>query len=367
MKEKRGAFDYTYFMTVMILLTFGLIMVFSASSPTSYYTYNNSYMVVQKQLLWVLLGLVAMFVMASIDYRVLKRFALPLLITSIVLLLLVPIIGIEVKGAKRWLGFGSLRFQPSEIAKIAVIIYFSYSLSQIGDKIKNFMVLWKPYLIILGIFSGLLMLEPHFSGTIVICAIGVLIMIIAGARLSHFALLSIPAIVGGIALVFFEPYRMKRITSFLDPLADKLGSGWQITQSLYAIGSGGLFGLGLGRSRQKFLYIPEPQNDFIFSILCEELGFIGAVFLLILFLILIWRGIKIAVDAPDTFGSLVAFGITALIAVQVLINVAVVSASMPVTGMLLPFFSAGGSSMIFLLGSMGIMLNISRYSKKNRG
>ena len=364
MKQKRGAFDYTYFMTVMILVTFGLIMVFSASSPDSYYTYNNSYLIVQKQLLWVVVGLVAMFIMASIDYRILKRFATPILVISFVLLLLVPIAGVEVKGAKRWLGIGTLTFQPSELAKLGVIIYFSYSLSQIGTKIRDIKTLFFPYLTILAAMSGLLLIEPHFSGTFVIVITGLAILFIAGARGQFFGAMGLIGAVGGAALILFEPYRWKRITAFMNPLADKLGSGWQITQSLYAIGSGGLFGVGLGRSRQKFLYIPEPQNDFIYSILCEELGYIGAIFVMLLFVILIWRGIKIAITAPDTFGSLMAFGITILMAIQVVINIAVVTASMPITGMPLPFFSAGGSSMLFLLAAVGIMLNISRYSKK---
>jgi len=365
--KKRGPFDFGFFLLVMILLSFGLIMVFSASSASAFYSKNDSFFFVKRQLIWAVLGLFAMFFMASYDYRKLGKMSFPLLLISIVLLIAVCIVGTEINGARRWLGIGGLSFQPSEVAKLAVIIFFSYSLSKNKDKVKFFVSGLLPYLLILGVIAGLLMLEPHLSGTGVIFLTGIIILFIAGARIYHFFLLSIPVVAGLVIAVTTSEYRWKRITAFLNPFEDKMGSGWQIIQSLYAIGSGGLFGLGLGRSRQKFLYIPEPHSDFIFSILCEELGFVGAVTVILLFVLLIWRGIKIALNAPDTFGSLLATGIVSLIAVQVLINIAVVTSSMPVTGMPLPFFSAGGSSLVFIMASMGIVLNISRYSKSNRG
>jgi cell division protein FtsW len=273
---------------------------------------------------------------------------------------LVPGLGDNVNGSTRWL-FG---IQPSEIAKLAVILFFAYSLSKRKDQLSSF---WKgllPYLLLLGIFAALLMLEPHFSGTVVLVCIGGVILFVSGAKMQHLMSIGVPAVFAGAFLIFTSEYRMKRVTAFFDPFQDKLGDGWQIIQSLYAIGSGGIFGLGLGRSRQKFLYIPEPHNDFIFSILCEELGFIGAVITILLFAALIWRGIKIAMNAPDTFGSLIAVGITTLIAVEVIINIAVVTSSMPVTGMPLPFFSYGGTALFAIMCCMGIMLNISRYSNK---
>ena len=365
--NKRGPFDFGFFLLVMILLSFGLIMVFSASSASAFYSFNDSFYFVKKQLIWAVLRLFAMFFMASYDYRRLGKLSFPLLLISIILLIAVCIVGIEKNGAKRWLGFGGLTFQPSEVAKLAVIIFFSYSLSVKKDKIKYFFKGLLPYLIILGIIAGLLMLEPHLSGTGIIFLVGIILLFVAGARIYHFVLLSIPVIAAVVVAVVTSEYRWKRITAFLNPFEDKMGSGWQIIQSLYAIGSGGLFGVGLGRSRQKFLYIPEPHSDFIFSILCEELGFVGAVAVILLFVMLIWRGIKIALNAQDTFGSLLVVGIVSLIAVQVLINIAVVTSSMPVTGMPLPFFSAGGSSLVFLMAGMGIVLNVSRYSKKNRG
>lgn len=359
--KSRGSFDFGFFITVMILLSFGLIMVFSASSASAFYTYGDSYFFVKRQLMWAGLGLFAMFFMASFDYRRLRTLSLPLLLISIFLLILVLVVGVKVNGARRWLGVGGLTIQPSEVAKLTIIIFFSSSLAKGKDRLKYFFGGLLPYLMVLGIVIGLVILEPHMSGTVVIFAVGIILLFVAGAKIFHFILLALPVIPAFIYAIITSDYRMERITAFMNPWKDPLGNGYQIIQSLYAIGSGGLFGLGLGRSRQKFLYIPEPHNDFIFSIICEELGFVGATTVLILFLILIWRGIKIAFKAPDTFGSLLAIGITSLIAVQVLINVAVVTSSMPVTGMPLPFFSAGGSSLLFIMIGMGIVLNISRY------
>lgn len=366
LKNNGGTFDYTYFMLVMILLVSGLIMVFSASSPNSYYNYGNSYNVIGKQLLYTVVGLLAMFVLSGIDYNFLKKVAPLILGACVVMLILVLVIGTEVNGAKRWIDIKVATLQPSEFTKLGLIIYFAFLLSKAGDSIKSFKTLCFPYFTVIGVLAVLLMLEPHMSGTVVICGVGVIMLIIAGAKMSHFFACGIPAVVVGALLIFTSEYRMKRVTAFLDPMSDMLGDSWQIVQSLYAIGSGGLFGLGLGKSRQKYLYIPEPQNDFIFSIICEELGFVGAVLILVLFVLIIWRGIKIALEAPDLFGSYLAFGITTLIAVQLIINIAVVTSSMPVTGMPLPFFSAGGSAMITILAAMGIMLSISRKSKKVR-
>ncbi|NLY42437.1 MAG: stage V sporulation protein E [Clostridiaceae bacterium] len=361
--KDRGTFDFGFFLTVMILLSFGLVMVFSASSYSALNDYNDSYYVIKRQLIWALLGLFVMFFMAGFDYRKLAYLSVPFLLISIVLLVAVLIVGTEVNGARRWLGIGGLSFQPSEVAKLAVIIYFSNSLAKKKDKVKKFFTGFVPYLLILGVIALLVIKEPHLSGAVVIVLVGLMLLFAAGAKIFHFVLMAIPAVAGLVVAVMMEPYRMRRIVSFLNPWEYKMKEGWQIIQSLYAIGSGGLFGLGLGRSRQKLLYIPEAQNDFIFSILCEELGFVGAATVIILFIILIWRGIKIAINAGDTFGSLLATGIISLIAIQVLINIAVVTSSMPVTGMPLPFFSAGGSSLVFIMMGMGIVLNISRYSK----
>ena len=359
--------DFYFFLTVMSLLAFGLIMVFSASSEAARYasyTNGDAYYFIKRQGLWAVISIISMFFFANFDYHKLGKWAPAILGGSIGLLGLVLVIGSRVKGGKRWINLGFTTFQPSELAKIAIIIFFAYSLSKNPNILKKFWSGLVPYLGVLGFIALLLMLEPHFSGTIVILTIGLSILFVAGAKVRHLMLLAAPAIFGACVLVFTSEYRMQRITAFMDPFKDKLGDGWQIIQSLYAIGSGKLFGLGLGRSRQKFLYIPEPHNDFIFSIVCEELGFIGAMIVLMLFAVIIWRGVKIAMDAPDTFGSLIAIGITTLIAVEVIINIAVVTSSMPVTGMPLPFLSYGGTALLAVMSCMGIMLNISKFSRR---
>lgn len=366
---KKHAVDVGLLIIVFILLASGIIMVFSASSVYAYYTYNDSYYFLKRQLLWALLGLPIMGVMANYDYHKLRKVALPLLMLTCVLLLLVfvPGIGIEKKGSHRWIGAGSLSFQPSELAKLAIIIFLATSLSRTHEKLKYFFKGLLPYLLIIGVVAGLIIIEPHLSSTVIVVAVGLILLFVAGARILHFIGLSTLGLIGIIAAIVAEPYRFDRIKAFMDPWKYSSDEGYQITQSLMAIGSGGLFGLGLGMSRQKQLYIPEPHNDFVFSIIGEELGFLGASVVLLLFLFFIWKGIKIAVYAPDMFGSLLATGITSLIAIQVIINVAVVTSSMPVTGQPLPFFSAGGTSLVFLLAGVGILLNISRYSTYDRG
>lgn len=366
--DTKKPFDFWIFATVLVLLSFGIIMVFSASAPYAYYYEHDTYYFLKKQLMFGILGLFAMSVTMKIDYRKLGKLSPLILAVSIFMLIMVriPGIGRNINGAWRWFYIGTFSFQPSEVAKIAVILFLSFSLAKRKDKLAYFASGLFPYLMLIGLFAGLLMLEPHFSCTILICFVSFVILYCAGAKLMHFFLLSIPAILGVIVLIIKSPYRLARVLSFLDPWKDLKGNGWQVVQSLYAIGSGGVFGRGLGHSLQKFLYIPEPHNDFIFAILSEELGFVGVVAVLLLFLVLIWRGIKVAMNAPDSFGCLTAVGITALIAVQVVVNVAVVTSSMPVTGMPLPFFSCGGSSLTFLLAGVGILLNISKYANYER-
>lgn len=362
----KGGLDFGFLVTVLVLLVLGLIMVFSASYPSAYYQYNNGFYFIQKQLQWAAIGVAAMIFTINFDYRNYKKLAVPILVVSIVLLLAVLVIGTDIKGAKRWIGIGGLSFQPSEVAKIALIIYFAYSLSSIKDKIKEFKYLIR-YWLLMGVFFGLLLLEPHFSICIIIGLTMVIMLLVAGARVRYFALAAAPVGALGVAIAIFEPYRLQRLVTFTNPFADRLGDGWQIIQSLYAIGSGGLFGVGFGNSRQKFMYVSEPQNDFIFSIVCEELGLIGAVAILIIFGLLLWKGMKIAVNAPDTFASLLVTGIISLVGVQVVLNIAVVTSSIPTTGIPLPFFSAGGSSLVFLLAAMGIVLNVSRFRQAKPG
>lgn len=365
--KKNGQFDIYFLITVLVLLGFGLIMIMSASSEWSRsqsYTNYDALYYAKRQALWAVVSIIGMAFFAFFDYHRLGKMSNIILGAAIFLLLLVLVVGTEAKGGKRWLNLGFIQFQPSEAAKIALIIFLSWNLAKKDDPLKSFWRGLLPYLAAIGVVCGLIMLEPHFSATMLIALVSVGILFIAGARISHLLFLGVPAMLGAFLLVRTSDYRWQRVTAFLDPFADKLGDGWQSIQSLYAIGSGGIFGLGLGKSRQKFSYIPEPHNDFIFSILCEELGLIGAILVILLFVILIWRGIRIALAAPDKFGSYLAMGIMMLIAFQVIINIAVVTSSMPVTGMPLPFFSYGGTSLLIIMCCMGIMLNISAHAKK---
>jgi len=365
----RKPVDFWILYAVLILLAIGTIMVFSSSYYyAQYYIKSDPYYFFRKQLFMLTLGLVAMFFAMNFDYRKLGKLSPIVLVGTMCLLILVlvPHIGINRNGATRWIGIAGQEFQPSEILKYAVILFYSFSLSKRQEKIKNFFNGLLPYLILLGIIAVLLVLEPHNSATIIIALVVAVLLFCAGAKISHFLMMGIPGIVGLGTVIFLSPHGRKRIESFLNPLADPLGAGFQSIQSLYAIGSGGLFGRGLGRSMQKLLFIPEPYNDFILSVLAEELGFLGVFTVMLLFLILIWRGIKVAMSAPDMFGTLVAVGITTLIGVQLLINVAVVSATIPVTGVPLPFFSYGGTSLVFLMAGVGVLLNISRYAKYDR-
>ena len=360
----RPPVDYAMVVIVLMLLCFGLVMVFSASSANAHYMYGDATYFFKRQLLYAVFGLVLMWLTSRFPLKAIKQYTNLLFVISIFFLLLVPIIGMEVNGAKRWLGFGGFSFQPSEIAKLTLVMFLAKSITIYRERIPKLAGGYIYYMGIILAVAGIVLLQPHMSGAVVIAVGGVAVLFAAGFKVRYFVttfLCAIPALWG---LAVMSPYRFKRITSFMDPFADKLGESWQIVQSLYAIGSGGLFGLGLGQSRQKFLYIPEPQNDFIFAIICEELGFIGAVFVMFLFGLLIWKGIMIAKKAPDEYTALVATGITSLLAVQVLMNIAVVTSMMPVTGVPLPFFSYGGTSLVILLMEMGLLLNISRQCGK---
>lgn len=359
-----GDVDYYLLADIIIILLFGLVMVFSASSANAADTMGDSYYYLKNQGIMAAAGLFAMWFLSRFDYHNLGKFANIMFVGTVVLLLAVLVVGTESKGAKRWLGVGPVSFQPSELAKITMIIFISFKLSLDRGKIKKSAKEVGIYAAIIGFVSLLVLLEKHLSGTVVIAAVCILLLFVAGLPSKWFFGGGAAAVLLAFVAIIIEPYRMKRLVTFLDPFKYKMGDGWQIVQSLYAIGSGGLFGLGLGRSRQKYLYIPEPQNDFIFSIICEELGFVGALAVIILFAIFIYRGVNIALRAPDRFGRYLAFGMTALVALQVIVNIAVVTSSMPVTGMQLPLFSAGGSSMVFLLAGLGILLNVSRQSNK---
>ncbi len=367
-KLKAGSMDFQFLGVVIVLLSFGLIMILSASSPVAYAsssTNHDSFFYFKKQLMWAIIGGVAMFVAANYDYRKLKKWSKLALFGSLGLLILVliPGIGVVVNDARRWIQIGPINFQPSEVAKFGVVLFMATNLAQNYKILKRFGGLMF-YLVILGIFAGVIMLEPHFSCTMLILSSAAIMLFVAGARWKHILGLAVPAGIGVVALVASAPYRLQRVTTFLDPFKDIQGEGWQIVQSLYAIGSGGIFGAGIGQSRQKYLNIPEPQNDFIFSIICEELGLFGAILVIALFAFLIYRGVKIALDAPDLFGTLLTVGIISLIAMQALVNIAVVTSSIPVTGMPLPFFSYGGTALAITMAEMGVVLNVSKHKKQ---
>jgi len=356
--------DFILFITVLTLLTIGIIMVFSASKYPALVRYGDSFYYVKRQLLWALIGISAMFAAMNVDYWKIKRWAKPALLAAFVLLILVlvPGIGRSSHEAQRWIGLGSLSFQPSEFVKLSIVIFTAYGLSLRERLILDFSRGVLPYLAILGAACGLILLQPDLGTAISLAGTIFILLFVAGARLTTLAGLGVLGLAAVGVAIYVSEYRRDRILSFLNPWADPQGEGFHIIQSLYAIGSGGLFGLGLGQSRQQFLYLPESHTDFIFSILSEELGFIGACVVILLFMVFLWRGLKISFVSPDAFASLLAAGITAGIVLQAIINIGVVTGSMPITGITLPFISFGGTSLLFTMTGVGILLNISRYT-----
>lgn len=365
-KVKMGQIDFMLFITIMLLVSIGVIMVYSASSYQAFYkkTYNyDSMYFLKKQFMWAFLGSVFMIFGIKTDYHIFRKYTKILMLITIVLLIIV-LFSQPINGAKRWIDLKFTTIQPSEIAKYVIVMYMAMSIDRKGEKIKSFLEGVVPYLIVSGFFAGLVLMEKNLSIASIIMIVTVVLLFAAGARLFHLFGLGI-ALMGAVAAAIkFEPYRMARFMSFRNPWADPRKTGYQLIQSLYALGSGGIFGVGLGQSRQKCFYIPEPHNDFIFSVIAEELGLIGCIFIITLYIVFIWRGIKIALHAKDVYGSLLAAGITSIVAVQAIINIAVVSGSMPVTGVPLPFISYGGSALIINMFAMGILLNVSRQVEK---
>ena len=357
--------DLTLLFIVLLLVFIGLVMVYSASHVWAEYKYDDPFFFVKRQLLFAGVGLIFMTFIAFVRYDIWKRYVKIILILCFLLLLLVlvPGIGIVRGGAQSWIGVGAFSIQPSEFMKLGLILFLAYYLTINHRNITSFGrgFLW-PLILILIVF-GLIMLQPDFGTGVVLVITSVLMLFISGTRLTYFIYLSVVGLIGFAMLILSAPYRIKRITAYLNPWEDPLGDGFQIIQSLYAIGPGKLMGVGFGNSLQKFFYLPEPQTDFIFAIIGEEFGFIGGTFVILLFLILCWRGILIAVRAADSFGRYIAFGIITMITVQVMINISVVIGLIPVTGITLPFLSYGGSSLTLTLCSIGLLLNISIYSK----
>ncbi|WP_457789247.1 FtsW/RodA/SpoVE family cell cycle protein [Anaeromassilibacillus sp. SJQ-5] len=370
MKKKRklfsiaNGFDMPFLIILMLILVIGLVCMYSASYAYAFYWYDgDSYYFIKRQLAFAVLGVVAMLMISTIDYHVLHKFSWVLWIVSLALLVVAYIMPSST-GIHRWIRIPGIgQFQPSEVAKFALIVLYAHLVSLNHKKMKTFTKGYLPFMAILGITCGLVFIEPHLSGTMLLLGIGLILMYVGGTRLVY--LLGTIGIGGAAAgyMIFGMGYEKDRIDVWLKPLEmftkDK-DMAWQTVQSLYAIGSGGLMGQGLGNSRQKHLFLPEPQNDFIFSIVCEELGFIGAVLIIILFGLLVWRGFVIGMKAPDKFGSMLAIGLTGQIGLQVAFNVAVVTNTIPNTGISLPFFSYGGTSLVMLLAQMGVVLSVSR-------
>ncbi|MEG2348403.1 MAG: putative lipid II flippase FtsW [Clostridia bacterium] len=358
--------DIGMLITIIILLCAGLIMVASASSYFALNTYSNSNFFLTRQLIFAVGGIIAMLIISKMDYHIYKKWSyLGFAVAILLLIAVLTPLGVKVNGAKRWLGFGTVfRFQPSEIMKIVIVLALSTYLSNNFKKLSKLKGYYVPIAMI-GVVVLVMFLQKHMSGALIIAFGAASVILCSGIKIKpkYIIILSIIGALAVSAFIVAEPFRVKRLLSFANPEEDIRGGNWQAAQSLYAIGSGGLFGRGLGQSRQKYLWLPEAQNDFIFSVLGEEFGLLGTVTVLGLFTFFIYRGYKIAIGCNDLYGSLIATGITSVFALQILVNIAVVTCTMPVTGMPLPFFSYGGTALFINLCSMGIVLSISRNCK----
>jgi cell division protein FtsW len=361
----RKSIDYLLFISVIIISLFGLLMIFSASYVWAEYKFNNPYKFVVNQGIFFIVGVILMIIVSRIKYdRYYDKSSL-LLVSCIVLLILVliPGVGSVRNGSRSWFGIGSFGIQPSEFTKLSLIIFVSKYLVNNEKNMRDIKSGVLPILGILFFIFGLIMLQPDFGTGMIIVVSIIGLLFVGGVDFKFFLKVGVVGIIGIVGLIIAAPYRLKRILSFLNPWADPLGSGFQIIQSLYAIGPGGLFGYGFLNSRQKHFYLPEPQTDFIFSIISEEFGFVGILIVSLLFLTIIYSGFKISMRSNDLFGKYLGFGITFQIAFQAILNLMVVVGLIPVTGVTLPFLSYGGSSLLITLCSIGILLNISRYQK----
>lgn len=369
-KHRRGKIDVTFLVLVLVLLTFGLVMLFSASYAFAFYNEGNSFYYIERQLFFAVVGVVAMLAVSQVNYKILQKYSLLLFAGSVALLLIADIFMRDQYGFARWIYIGTFSFQPSEIAKFAIIVLFAHFASTNADKMQTFKYGVMPFAVCLGTVALLVILSRHLSGTVIILALGIAMMWFGGTRLRYFGMLvgaGVAAVVIVLIVPAFMEYAGDRVTTWLDPYSDPLGEGFQTIQALIAIGSGGIWGTGLGNSRQKYLYIPEPQNDFIFPVICEELGFIGAALILVLFALLVLRGYIISMRCPDKFGALLAAGCVTHIGMQVVLNIAVVTGTIPNTGISLPLFSYGGTALLMTLGEMGVVLSVSKKSSIKKG
>lgn len=356
MKEKR-----TIIISVILLSLFGLLMIYSSSYVWAEYKYNNPYKYLINQSIFLIIGYIVFIISSKINYRIYYKYSNYILIISLILLslVLIPGVGILRNGSRSWFGFGSFSIQPSELSKIGLTIFISKFLSNNNSIRKNTKTFVFPSILVILITFGLIMLEPDFGTGFVLTISLITLLFVSGTKFSFFIKIGILGLLGIAGLIIAAPYRLARIVSFINPWVDPLGSGFQIIQSLYAIGPGGIFGLGLFNSRQKHFYLPEPQTDFIFSIICEELGLPGALLVITLFLLIIINSIKIALKQNDLFAKYLCFGLIFCLSFQTILNMAVVIGLVPVTGVTLPFLSYGGSSLLISLYSIGIIINIS--------
>ena len=362
MKKK---LDISLFIAIIILALFGLMMIYSASSIWAEYKFNDSFYYFKRQLIFIVIGIFIMYTVSKIDYKVYYEKSNKILLICFILLILVliPGIGSVRNGSRSWFGIGSLGIQPSEAAKLALIIFTSKYLSKNNKFVKSYKDGVFPILGVVFLFFGLIMLQPDLGTGMILVVSIISLLFIAGVNMKFFIGGGILGVIGVIVLIIIAPYRMDRITSFIDPWKDPLGTGFQIIQSLYAIGPGGLLGTGYLNSIQKQFYLPEPQTDFIFSIITEEFGILGAIFVASMFLFIIYKGLKVALKCNDLFGKYLAFGMIFQLSFQAMMNLMVVIGMIPVTGVTLPFLSYGGSSLLITMFSMGIILSISRNQK----
>ena len=357
-KKINGSMDMSIVLTVLILCGIGFVMIFSASQYQALYKHGDAAFFLKKQLVFIVPGLLVMWGMSWIKYTTLKVVT-PYIYVAVFAPLLYVLTTEPIMGAQRWIDIGGVSFQPSEVAKYMMVFFLAFMIEKYSRVIHKASTQWK-LILIPGAYAGLILLQNNLSITAVVMFVGFTMLFVAGAKIKHLVPIGLSGLGAGVAFALLEPYRLKRVLTFMDPWADVTGDGYQIIHSFYALGTGGVFGEGLGGSKQKLSYIPEPQNDFIFSILGEEFGLIGCLIVIALFMFLIFKGIKLAMEVRDTFGKLIATGITGVIGIQCLVNVAVVTGSMPVTGVPLPFISYGGTSLIVNLIAIGVLLNISR-------
>ncbi|MBP7055748.1 MAG: putative lipid II flippase FtsW [Candidatus Omnitrophica bacterium] len=356
------------FMVTFVLVCIGVVMIYSASAIYAYSNTGDSLYFLKRHLLCLLIGYALMFAAMSVDIREIRKYSKPILGLSILLLVLVliPHIGKEISGAKRWFKLGPINFQPSEFAKIAIVIYMADLITRKGNRMKEFFFGYLPAIIVLGAVVGLVLLEPDLGTAVTISVITFIMLFVGGARGIHIMICFLASIPALYLLIFHSAYRMRRILAFLNPWADKRGVGFQIIQSFVALGSGGLFGVGLGQSRQKLFYLPASHTDFIFSIIGEELGFLGTLSIVALFTIFVWQGMRVVFKTVGMFERMLSLGIVSIIAFEVIINIGVTAGAFPTKGLPLPFISYGGSGLIFHLMAIGLLLNVAKVCETYR-